>query len=82
LEANQVDGIISSSHNLGIAVYERVRAPIVAFDRNLAPNVSIVSSVNFEGGKLAAKTLQKKGCQNTIMITGKDNTDSPTELRA
>ncbi|BDP78960.1 hypothetical protein EfmAA242_31880 (plasmid) [Enterococcus faecium] len=25
LEANQVDGIISSSHNLGIADYERVR---------------------------------------------------------
>ena len=43
LEANQVDGIISSSHNLGIADYERVREPIVAFDRNLAPNVSIVS---------------------------------------
>ncbi|HAR0968720.1 TPA: substrate-binding domain-containing protein, partial [Enterococcus faecium] len=82
LEANQVDGIISSSHNLGIADYERVRAPIVAFDRNLAPNVSIVSSDNFEGGKLAAKTLQKNGCQNTIMITGNDNTDSPTELRA
>ncbi|EMF0089336.1 LacI family DNA-binding transcriptional regulator [Enterococcus hirae] len=82
LEANQVDGIISSSHNLGIADYERVGAPIVAFDRNLAPNVSIVSSDNFEGGKLAAKTLQKNGCQNSIMITGNDNTDSPTGLRA
>ncbi len=49
LEANQVDGIISSSHNLGIADHERVRAPIVAFDRNLAPDVSICSSDNFEG---------------------------------
>ncbi|NTJ98233.1 LacI family DNA-binding transcriptional regulator [Enterococcus faecium] len=82
LEANQVDGIISSSHNLGIADYERVRAPIIAFDRNLAPNISIVSSDNFEGGKLAASTLQKSGCQNIIMITGNDNTDSPTGLRA
>lgn len=82
LEANQVDGIISSSHNLGIADYERVRAPIIAFDRNLAPNVSIVASDNFEGGKLAATTLQKNGCQNIIMITGNDNTDSPTGLRA
>ena len=82
LEANQVDGIISSSHNLGIDDYERVEAPIIAFDRNLAPNIPIISSDNFEGGKLAAKTLQKNGCQNIIMITGNDNTDSPTGLRA
>lgn len=82
LEANQVDGIISSSHNLGIDDYERVAAPIIAFDRNLAPNITIISSDNFEGGKLAAKTLQKNGCQNIIMITGNDNTDSPTGLRA
>ncbi|MGT2801502.1 transcriptional regulator, LacI family [Streptococcus henryi] len=81
LEANQVDGIVSSSHNLGIDDYERVEAPIIAFDRNLAPNIPIVSSDNFEGGKLAAKTLQKHGCQNIIMITGNDNTDSPTGLR-
>lgn len=82
LEANQVDGIISSSHNLGIDDYERVTAPIIAFDRNLAPNIPIISSDNFEGGKLAAKTLQKSGCQNIIMITGSDNTDSPTTSRA
>ncbi|WP_061458403.1 substrate-binding domain-containing protein, partial [Streptococcus gallolyticus] len=82
LEANQVDGIISSSHNLGIDDYERVGAPIIAFDRNLAPNVPIISSDNFEGGKLAARTLQKNGCENIIMITGNDNTDSPTGLRA
>ncbi|HBI2077923.1 TPA: LacI family DNA-binding transcriptional regulator [Enterococcus faecalis] len=65
LEANQVDGIISSSHNLGVSDYERVKAPIIAFDRNLAASV-----------------LQKSGCQNIIMITGNDNTDSPTGLRA
>ena len=82
LEANQVDGIISSSHNLGIKDYNRVEAPIVSFDRNLAPNIPIVSSDNFEGGKMAAKTLQKNGCQQIIMITGNDNTDSPTGLRA
>lgn len=82
LEANQVDGIISSSHNLGIDDYERVGAPIIAFDRNLAPNVPIISADNFEGGKLAARTLQKNGCENIIMITGNDNTDSPTGLRA
>ncbi|BBE41065.1 LacI family DNA-binding transcriptional regulator [Streptococcus dysgalactiae] len=81
LAANQVDGIISSSHNLGIDDYERVEAPIVAFDRNLAPDIPIVASDNFEGGKLAAQTLQKHGCQKIIMITGNDNSESPTGLR-
>ncbi|MFS1663606.1 LacI family DNA-binding transcriptional regulator [Streptococcus sp. zg-JUN1979] len=81
LAANQVDGIISSSHNLGIDDYEKVEAPIVAFDRNLAPNVPIVSSDNFQGGILAAKTLEKNHCQNIIMISGSDNSDSPTGLR-
>ncbi|MGT2910312.1 LacI family DNA-binding transcriptional regulator [Streptococcus cameli] len=81
LAANQVDGIISSSHNLGIDDYERVEAPIIAFDRNLAPHIPIISSDNFEGGKLAAQTLEKHGCQKMIMITGNDNSDSPTGLR-
>lgn len=81
LEANQVDGIISTSHNLGIKDYENVEAPIVAFDRNLAPNIPIVSSDNFQGGVLAAKTLEKSHCQKPIMITGNDNSNSPTGLR-
>lgn len=81
LAANQVDGIISSSHNLCIDDYEKVEAPIVAFDRNLAPKIPIVSSDNFEGGKLAAQTLEKAGCQKIIMISGNDNSESPTGLR-
>ena len=52
LAANQCDGIISSSHNLGI-----------------------------EGGKLAARAMVKAGCQRIVMITGYDNSDSPTGLR-
>ncbi|TWT14274.1 LacI family DNA-binding transcriptional regulator [Streptococcus sp. sy010] len=81
LAANQVDGIISSSHNLGIDDYEKVEAAIVAFDRNLAPNIPVVASDNFEGGKLAAQNLIKVGCQKIIMITGNDNSNSPTGLR-
>ena len=59
LAANQVDGIISSSHNLGIDDYQRVEAPIVSFDRNLAPGLTVVSSDNFAGGITAATTLVK-----------------------
>lgn len=81
LEANQVDGIISSSHNLGISDYDRVTAPIISFDRNLSPKIPVVSSDNFSGGVLAAKTLQHNGCQNILMITGNDDSDSPTMRR-
>ncbi len=81
LEANQVDGIISGSHNLGIEDYNRVTAPIIAFDRNLSPEIPVVSSDNYAGGVLAAETLAKTGAQKIIMITGNDNSNSPTGLR-
>ncbi len=81
LEANQVDGIISSSHNLGISDYDRVSAPIIAFDRNLSPKIPVVASDNFNGGKLAAEQLLKAGCRKPLMITGNDDSDSPTGLR-
>ncbi|MBU0278453.1 LacI family DNA-binding transcriptional regulator [Gemella sp. zg-1178] len=81
LTANQVDGIISGSHNLGIKDYDLVTAPIIAFDRNLSPSTPIVSSDNYSGGILAAKTLKKAGCLHPIMITGNNNSNSPTGLR-
>ncbi|MBF0787914.1 MULTISPECIES: LacI family DNA-binding transcriptional regulator [unclassified Streptococcus] len=81
LTANQVDGIISGSHNLGIKDYDRVSAPIIAFDRNLSPSTPIVSSDNYSGGVLAAKTLEKAGCKQPVMITGNDDSNSPTGLR-
>lgn len=81
LTANQVDGIISGSHNLGIKDYDRISAPIIAFDRNLSPSTPIVSSDNYSGGVLAAQTLKKAGCQQPIMITGNDDSNSPTSLR-
>ncbi|MET3557399.1 LacI family sucrose operon transcriptional repressor [Streptococcus rupicaprae] len=81
LEANQVDGIISSSHNLGISDYERVSAPIISFDRNLSPSIPVVSSDNFKGGQLAAQSLKRSGCLNPLMITGNDDSNSPTGLR-
>lgn len=81
LEANQVDGIISGSHNLGISDYDRVTAPIISFDRNLSPSIPVVSSDNYMGGVLAAETLAKSGSQKIIMITGNDNSNSPTGLR-
>ena len=82
LEANQVDGIISGSHNLGIEDYNRVTAPIISFDRNLSPDIPVVSSDNYAGGVLAAQTFsQDRRPVHIIMITGNDNSNSPTGLR-
>ena len=81
LEANQVDGIISGSHNLGISDYDRVTAPIISFDRNLSPSIPVVSSDNYAGGVLAAESLVKAGAKKIIMLTGNDNSNSPTGLR-
>lgn len=81
LEANQVDGIISSSHNLGISDYDRMTAPIISFDRNLSPKIPVVSSDNFSGGVLAAKTLQQNGCKHILTITGNDDSDSTMRRR-
>ena len=61
--------------------YNRVTAPIIAFDRNLSPEIPVVSSDNYAGGVLAAETLAKTGAKKIIMITGNDNSNSPTGLR-
>ena len=66
---------------LGIEDYNRVTAPIISFDRNLSPDIPVVSSDNYAGGVLAAQTLVKTGAQSIIMITGNDNSNSPTGLR-
>lgn len=81
LEANQVDGIISSSHNLVLDDYDRVEAPIVAVDRYLAPHIPIICSDNQEGGRMAANMLWKAGVKQPLMISGNDRPHSPTALR-
>lgn len=81
LTANQVDGIITGSHNLGIQEYENINAPIISFDRNFGNEIPIVSSDNLYGGKLAAKAFIKEGARNIGIITGNNEKNSPTALR-
>ena len=81
LNANQVDGIITSSHNLDIEEYKKVIAPIVSFDRNYGANIPIISSDNFAGGEIATRTLVHLGSKRIGIITGSNDTDSPTNLR-
>ncbi|MDR1606344.1 MAG: LacI family DNA-binding transcriptional regulator [Streptococcaceae bacterium] len=81
LMANQVDGIITSSHNKEIHEYEHDNLAIVAFDRYLAEGIPIVSSDNFAGGQLAVAHLYELGCRKIAMIAGSYDTKSPTHNR-
>lgn len=78
LVANQVDGIISSSHNLDIEEYHQLTAPIVSFDRYLADNIPIVEADSYHGGQLAAKYLVDHQVKRLAVIVDEDTSASPT----
>lgn len=81
LAANKVDGIVAGAHNLGIAEYETIELPIVSFDRYLADNIPIIGSDNFQGGYLATETLYVHGARNIAILTGSQESNSPTNFR-
>lgn len=81
LGANQVDGIITGSHNLGIHEYEKLKAPIISFDRDFGKGIPIVASDNFSGGKIATQALIDSNAKQIGIITGSNESNSPTKLR-
>ncbi|WP_152658552.1 LacI family DNA-binding transcriptional regulator [Oceanobacillus sp. CFH 90083] len=81
LAANKVDGIIAGAHNLGIPEYENVELPIISFDRHLAERIPIVSSDSYQGGRLATEHLYQRGGRRIAILTGTNESDSPTNQR-
>ena len=81
LAANKVDGIISGTHNLDILEYKNIQAPIVSFDRNLAPYIPVVSSDNFKGGIKATKYLINQGAKHIHIISSHVRSHNPTDAR-
>lgn len=81
LIANQVDGIISGGHNLGIEEYQQSGLPIVTFDRHLADNVPIVSCDNYQGMQLATKLLIQDGCTSIHFLGNLHKKGNPTDQR-
>lgn len=81
LLANQVDGIITGTHNLTIKEYEEISAPIISFDRKLGNSIPIVSSDNYEGGKMATSSLIQTGAKDIWIITGANHPETPTNDR-
>ncbi|MCI1975305.1 MAG: LacI family DNA-binding transcriptional regulator [Limosilactobacillus sp.] len=78
LFANQVDGIISGSHNLGIEEYQQLTAPIVSFDRYLSDNIPIVAEDSYRGGQLAAQFMVEHQVKRLAVIVDEDTSVSPT----
>ncbi|MFT8710464.1 MAG: substrate-binding domain-containing protein, partial [Sporolactobacillus sp.] len=81
LMANQVDGIIAGSHNLGIKEYEQVGLPIISFDRLLSETIPIVSSDNYQGGVLATQELYQNGARSIYLFASSRTPGSPTDKR-
>ena len=81
LMRNQVDGIIVGTHNRGILDYHKQNLAVVAIDRYLSETIPVVSSDNYEGGKMATELLITDGCKHIILIDGIGNLESPARLR-
>ncbi|MCJ2160102.1 LacI family DNA-binding transcriptional regulator [Leuconostoc mesenteroides] len=81
LAANQVEGIITSSHNLDIEEYQNTYLPIVSYDRYLSDDIPIVSEDNEEGGYLAGKYLLSTGARRLLILSDDDGSKSPTHIR-
>lgn len=80
LNANQVDGIITSSHNT-VKDYDSYSLPIVAFDRYLGNGIPTISSDNYSGGKLAANKLIISGAKHILFFAGNEKELAPTNDR-
>lgn len=67
LRKNKVDGIVAITY-ADIDAYVEGTLPFVSIDRHFNQGVSIVSSNNYGGGRLAAQTLVEKGASNLVYV--------------
>lgn len=79
LRKNKVDGIIAITY-ADIDSYVEGSLPFVSIDRHFDQDISIVSSDNYEGGRLAAHTLVEKGAESLLFI-GSHNIVSNETMR-
>ena len=77
--ANQVDGIISSSHNLDNEHYQRLAVPIVSFAHQLAEGIPVVTVDSYSGGRMAAAYLREQGAKEVALVL--DEAHSPMSSR-
>lgn len=72
LLANQVDGIITGSHNKEIENYRTTNLPIVAIDREISDAIPNIRNDNYGGARAATELLIECGCTSILHITASD----------
>lgn len=70
LKRNKVDGIILASRTLDTKQFLSSNLPLLSFDRELSPDIPMVTADNAEGGRLVARHLIERGCKNLLYIGG------------
>lgn len=78
LQSNQVDGLITASHNMIIEAYHDLNLPVVSLDRYFGPQIPTVSSDNFSGGQMAAQNLIAGGAKRLLVFSGEMHDINPT----
>lgn len=81
LIANQVDGLIVGAHNYNISEYKIANLPIVAIDRVMNKDIPLISSDNYNGGRIATESLLKSGAKKIVLTDGPLNVKSPAHDR-
>lgn len=81
LQSNQVDGLITASHNAIIDDYQQLKLPVVSFDRYFGAHIPTVSSDNFSGGQIAARVLLEGGARKMLLFSGEISDTNPTSDR-
>lgn len=70
LKANKVAGVIIASHTQDLSQSIRFDAPIISIDRTISPDIPVVCSDNYNGGRLAAEHLISRGCKRMAYFSG------------
>ncbi|KLE16237.1 LacI family DNA-binding transcriptional regulator [Clostridium sartagoforme] len=77
VKQNKVDGIIAITYS-DIDKYVNTNIPFVSIDRFFSKEVNYVMSDNYEGGKIAARSLFESGCRSLISVGVKSDRKSST----
>lgn len=78
---NKVDGILLITYSDIWPYLKDSNIPIVAIERYFSKDIPFISTDNFYGGELAAKTLKSLGCEKLIFIARKSDENQVTEYR-
>ena len=74
---NKVDGIIAITYS-DIDKYINTNIPFVSIDRFFSKDVNYVMSDNYDGGRIAARTLIESGCKSIALVGVKSDKKSST----